>query len=221
MKRIFKRLTALITGCTVLISGHAWAFAAEFGCVNCDLLNVRVSPNTECEVIDRLYEGTTFDIVYTDNGWYNIRMNNGVTGFVSADYVTRVGDIAGGVNPVGHQIASDAHKYLGYSYVYGTAGPNTFDCSGFSSYLYKQYGYSIPRTSFDQSSFGTYVSKENLMAGDLVFFSNRSDRRVNHVGIYVGNNEFIHASTSKRGVVKDSLTSNYYINHYISASRVL
>ena len=135
------------------------------------------------------------------------------------DYVFKTNSLVADTDA--ESIAQNAFNYLGYSYSYGSAGPNSFDCSGFTSYLYKQQGYSIPRTSRDQGNYGTYVEKTELVPGDLVFFSNRSDKTINHVGVYVGNGEFIHASTSTRGVVKDSLSSNYYTNHYITARRIL
>lgn len=218
-----KRIISIII-LTIIISLFAFSVSAtEYAYVNCNLLNVRVSPNTNCKVVRQLPYGTGFDIVYTDNGWYNIRLNDGVTGFVNALYVTKgdIADLSTNSSAVGKEIASNAHNYIGYRYVYGTAGPSSFDCSGFTSYLYKQYGYSLPRSSYDQGRYGTYVDKSNLVAGDLVFFSNRSDRRINHVGLYVGDGNFIHASTSGRGVVKDNLYENYYVNHYISARRVL
>lgn len=195
-------------------------YAYENGFVNCNALNVRVSPNTDCGIVTTLSRGTEFEIIYTDNGWYNIRMQNGVTGFVCADYVTKNQLSAAGGN-VTAKIVSDAYRYIGSRYSYGSSGPNAFDCSGFTSYIYKQSGYSLPRTSTSQGSFGTYVAKENLNPGDLVFFSNRSDRTINHVGIYIGDSNFIHASTSSRGVVLDSLNSSYYINHYVCARRVV
>lgn len=215
-----KKLVSIITAGTVLFNSIG-IFAAEKGRVNCDLLNVRVSPNTECEIIDRMPTGTIFEIIYTDNGWYNIKMDNSVTGFVSADYVTKVKDGYLTGSSIAANIANNAYNYIGYPYSYGSAGPRAFDCSGFTSYLYKQQGYTLPRTSRDQGSFGQHVNKTDLVAGDLVFFSNRSDRVINHVGIYIGNDEFIHASTSLRGVVKDSLNSNYYTKHYVTARRVL
>jgi len=195
--------------------------AEESGYVNCNLLNVRVSPTTSSDIVTQLPYGSRLEIIYADLGWYNVRMENGVTGFVFAPYITKAEIIVPEPNSVGEQVATEAYKYLGYRYVYGTAGPSTFDCSGFTTYLYKQNGVSLPRTASSQGTVGVYINKNELVPGDLVFFSNRSDRRINHVGIYVGNGEFIHASTSTRGVVKDSLSENYYINHYVTARRVV
>ncbi len=198
--------------------------ASERGYVKCDVLNVRESPNTNCGIVDRMTYGTDFEIIYTDNGWYNIKMNNGITGFVSADYVNKTSELSdlfyNGVK-TGAEIAKLAHNYIGSRYSYGSSGPNTFDCSGFTSYLYKQYGYSLPRTSTSQSEIGVQIEKESLVPGDILCFSNRRDRRVNHVGVYVGDGKFIHASTSVRGVVKDELNSDYYVRNYVCARRIL
>ena len=192
--------------------------ATETAYVNCNALNVRTQPNTSCDIVDVLWYGTQFEIIYTDNGWYNIRMANGVTGFVNAAYVTK--EMEQELNLKGKEIAKTVQNYIGYPYVYGSAGPRAFDCSGLTSYVYKQYGLSLPRSSNSQGSVGAYVDKTNLREGDLVFFSNRSDRRINHVGIYIGNNEFVHASTSVRGVVRDNLNESYYVRNYVTARRV-
>lgn len=214
MKKTISLILLLIITFSICVTGAS----AEVGIVGCNGLNVRVSPNTDCKVVTTLKSGTAFEIIYTDNGWYNIKMNNGVTGFVSAAYVTKA---ACAPSAVGTQIADTVKKYIGCSYSYGSSGPRAFDCSGLTSYVYKQYGYNLPRTSASQGNCGVYVNKGNLAAGDLLFFSNRSDRTINHVGIYVGGNNFVHASTSGRGVVMDNLTSSYYVNNYVTARRVL
>lgn len=215
-----KSLFSIILVAILLISVFT-VYANEDAYVNCNLLNVRVSPNTSSEIVAQLPEGSKLEIIYTDLGWYNVRMENGVTGFVFAPYITKAEVVTSMNNEIAKQIATDAHNYIGSRYVYGTAGPYTFDCSGFTSYLYKQYGITLPRTSTSQGQIGTYVDKSALTEGDIVCFSNRSDRRINHVGIYVGDGNFIHASTSVRGVVIDSLYSNYYANHYVTARRVM
>ena len=103
----------------------------------------------------------------------------------------------------GAKVVEYAKKYLGHKYVYGTAGPDTFDCSGFTSYVYKHFGYSLSRTSGGQRSNGKEVKKANLKAGDLVCFSG-------HVGIYIGGNNFIHAANPKKGIIITSLSNSYY-----------
>ncbi len=109
-----------------------------------------------------------------------------------------------------------ARKYLGKRYVWGAAGPYRFDCSGFTSYVCKKNGVAIPRTSLSQSKVGKYVSRGNLKAGDLIFFDTSKRRRgfVNHVGIYIGNNKFIHASSAKKKVVVTSLNTPFYRSRF-------
>lgn len=114
----------------------------------------------------------------------------------------------------GEKVVEYAKKYLGHKYVYGTAGPDTFDCSGFTSYVYKHFGYSLSRTSGGQRSNGKEVKKANLKAGDIVCFSG-------HVGIYIGENNFIHAANPKKGIIITSLSNSYYAKTYITARRII
>ena len=114
----------------------------------------------------------------------------------------------------GEDIVAYAKKFLGYKYVYGASGPNSFDCSGFTSYVYKHFGYSLNRTSGGQRSNGTGVSKSNLEPGDILCFSG-------HVGIYIGGNKFIHAANPSKGVIISSLSESYYVKTYITARRIL
>lgn len=113
-----------------------------------------------------------------------------------------------------------AEKQIGKPYIWGANGPSSFDCSGLTRYIYKEaLGKDIPRTSYDQSTFGQKVDKENLQRGDLVFFDTMNKGRVSHVGIYVGDGEFIHASNPRDGVKKSSLSSSYYEKTYRGARR--
>lgn len=115
-----------------------------------------------------------------------------------------------------------AKKQLGKRYVWGATGPYTFDCSGFTSYVCKKNGVCLPRTSINQSKVGKRVSRNNLKAGDLVFFDTSKRRRgyINHVGIYMGNNKFIHASSAKKKVVITSLEKPFYKSRFKWGSRV-
>lgn len=116
-----------------------------------------------------------------------------------------------------------AKKKLGRRYVWGAEGPGTFDCSGFTSYVYKKTGVNIPRTSRQQSKYGKYVKRQQLRAGDLIFFDTSRRRKgiINHVGIYLGNNKFIHASSAKKKVIITSLKKPFYSQRYKWARRVI
>lgn len=108
---------------------------------------------------------------------------------------------------------------IGVSYKMGGTTTKGFDCSGFTSYVFKKIGLTLPRASTSQYKVGTAVAKSNLKAGDLVFF-NTSGRGVSHVGIYVGGGKFAHSSTSK-GVTITALNSSYFGKRYIGAKRVM
>lgn len=116
-------------------------------------------------------------------------------------------------------IVNTAKKYIGVNYVWGGTTPSGFDCSGYTQYVFAQQGISLPRVSRDQFARGTAVSFENLRAGDLVFFSLDGDKAIDHVGIFIGDGQFINASSSK-GVTIYPMGS-YWKSHYIGAKRVL
>ena len=121
-------------------------------------------------------------------------------------------------NSIGEKLVNLAKSKLGCKYVWGATGPNAFDCSGLTSWCYKQIGISIPRTSLAQSKSGKAVSKSDLQAGDLIFWKTTS-AEVGHVGMYVGNGQFIHAPNKSKPVKYDSLNSSYYKSRYVRARR--
>jgi len=121
--------------------------------------------------------------------------------------------IFNGNNHNNAEVIRIAKRYLGRRYVWGAEGPNSFDCSGFTQYVMrKSKGIKIPRVSRRQAYYGKYVSRRNLKPGDLIFFDTSRRRRgyVNHVGIYIGNNKFIHASSARHRVVITSLERPFY-----------
>lgn len=123
-----------------------------------------------------------------------------------------------GVSETSSQVVNYSYNFLGKPYVYGASGPNAFDCSGFTSYVYRQYGVSLPRTSQSQFGAGYAVSRGNLAPGDLVFFNTVGP--LGHVGMYIGGGDFIHAASSGR-VKVSSLNEGYYSSRYAGARRVM
>lgn len=123
--------------------------------------------------------------------------------------------LAGNHTPLNKTIST----VYGTPYKFGGTSTNGFDCSGFTSYVFKQMGMKLPRSSAAQYKVGTAVAKSNLREGDLVFF-NTSGKGISHVGIYIGNGKFAHASSSK-GIRTDKLDSSYYKKRYVGAKRVL
>ena len=121
----------------------------------------------------------------------------------------------------GAAVVEYAKQYLGYKYISGGTSPSTgFDCSGFTQYVYKHFGISINRTSGAQINNGVAVEKSDLQPGDLVIFNNDANTRIGHVGIYVGDGNFIHASNPSDGVKITTLTTGYYQKRYVGARRV-
>lgn len=125
-----------------------------------------------------------------------------------------------------NDLLSEARSHIGKRYSSGSKGPNAFDCSGFSSYVYRQFGYSLSPSSRDQFNQGEKVDRKDLRKGDLVFFKGRSIKGgVGHVGIVVdadekGNFTFIHAATSK-GITISSCNEAYYASRFIGGKRVI
>lgn len=123
-------------------------------------------------------------------------------------------------NPLIIQLKNLIPKELGKPYIWGGVGPNGYDCSGLVYYLYKKIGINLPRTSRTQVNAGTYVAKKDLKFGDIVFFA-RNGKTINHVGIYVGDGNFVHAPQSGDVVKISTLMSGYYARSYYTARRVV
>ncbi|SFV54586.1 NLP/P60 family protein [hydrothermal vent metagenome] len=122
------------------------------------------------------------------------------------------------------EIESDAKKFLGKRYVWAANGPDCFDCSGFTRYVYRQHGLNIPRHSGNQAEIGTKVEYDELKKGDLVFFDTERQKtgKVNHVGIYLEDGKFIHASSgNKKVVITNFNKKRYYKNHFLWGRRIV
>lgn len=117
------------------------------------------------------------------------------------------------------QLETVVDELVGIGYKYAGSTTDGFDCSGFTSYVFANFGVELPRVSADQATLGTKVSKDELRAGDLVFF-NTSGKRISHVGIYMGDGTFAHASTSK-GITITEMDDRYYAKRYVTARRIL
>jgi len=132
-----------------------------------------------------------------------------------------------GVNPnllTVQNIEYIAKSFLGTPYVWGATGPNKFDCSGFTQWVYRDSGINIPRVSRDQARVGQYVSYDQLQRGDMVFFDTHKKRtgRVSHVGIYLGGGNFIHASSAGKSVVIYNFNQKpFYKKRFLWGRRVL
>ena len=183
--------------------------------VTASALNVRSGPGTDYEKTDKLSAGTVVEVLEESNGWYKID-----SGYISAEYAVIV-DAASAT--LGSEIANYALTFVGYPYVYGGSSPSGFDCSGFTSYVYAQFGISLNRSASNQLDNGTPVSMSELQPGDLVLFkkSGTGSKRASHVGIYIGGNQFVHASTSTVGVIVSNMSDAYYTSGFVGGRRLV
>ena len=193
-----------------------------YGRVNGDAVNVRTAPSTESDTLGTVSGNSILTVNGLTDGWYDVTCESGTRGYIRSDFVDL---LSSAVSANGSGVVALAQQYLGVRYVYGGASPSGFDCSGFTMYIMKQFGYSLPHTATGQwlSGQGTKVSYAEMMPGDLVFFCDPSrslGKACSHAGIYVGNGQFIHASSSKSGVIYSDLTSGYYHNYFVGAIRL-
>lgn len=213
--------------------------------INSTTVNVRQEANTTSSIVTTVALNTEVQVYSEENGWSKVKVNN-VEGYISSSLLSdnkqetsraqkstrkssstknktskKATNTTANVPASGNgsSIVATARKYLGYKYVYGGSSPSTgFDCSGFTSYVFKQHGISLNRTAAGQYSNGVAVSRSNLQPGDLVMFGKSG---INHVAIYIGGGQIIHASTPSTGVRIDSLSTGYYNNNYVGARRIL
>ena len=217
-----------------------------YGRVTGSTVNLRSGPGTGHSVLTQARQNDRAYIIGINEEWFKVIFND-VVGYIRSDYLdlteipyenrdsaksplffrggkstgTPVSPsvLKGNASTSAQKIIATGKKYIGVPYVWGGSTPNGFDCSGFVQYVFRQHGISLPRTSAQQYTVGTAVSKSARIPGDLVFF-NTSGSGVSHLGIYIGNGEFLHASTSK-GVTVSLLSNSYWAVRYVGAKRVL
>lgn len=116
-----------------------------------------------------------------------------------------------------------AKRYIGGKYIWGGETPKGFDCSGYTQYIYKQIGINLPRTALLQSKVGKKIKNKSYQKGDLLFFLTDKKRGIpiTHVGIYLEDNKFIHAASTKKGIIISDLKKSKYGSVFVTASRVL
>lgn len=119
-----------------------------------------------------------------------------------------------------NELLSSAMGFLGVAYRFGGTTPSGFDCSGFMQYIFrKTLAVNLPRTSAEQATIGIHVERANLQPGDMVFFRT-AGKRISHVGMYIGNNRFIHAPRTGKNIEITSLSNKYWNSRYATARRV-
>lgn len=191
-------------------------------------VNFRSAASTSSTILGELKNGTAITVLSTSNGWSKVSYA-GKAGYISADYLVTASSgtaispsntaASVSISAKRQSVLNYAAQFLGVPYVYGGSTPSGFDCSGFTSYVFKNTVGSIPRVAQAQYDATTRVSRDDLLPGDLVFFGS-STSSISHVGIYVGSNQFIHAP-STGDVVKYSSLTGSYATRYQGAGRVI
>lgn len=184
--------------------------ASMIAVVNTETLKVREEPNTDCVVITLIPQGEELEVVeIMENGWIKFLLDD-EEAYVSGDYVdveerlekavTLTELLYGqGVSDVRVDLVQYAKQFVGNPYVWGGASlTNGADCSGFTMSIYKKYGVSLPHHAASQAQLGTKISLSEAQPGDLVFYAKNGV--VNHVAIYIGSGQVIHASSPKTGI---------------------
>jgi len=220
------------------------------GYISGSSVNFRKTPNTSGEIITKLTKNAKVTVITSSDGWTEIEYNGNrgyvsaeyiseqeiaVTSRGSAPRTESnknsktekttnakavVEEPAHTGTVTGADVIAYAKKYLGCKYRAGGSSPSGFDCSGFTTYVYKHFGISISRTSRGQASNGKTVSRDNLAAGDIICFSSsRASKSIGHVGIYVGGGKFIHSANSRQGVIISNVSGDGY--YFVTASRVI
>ncbi len=198
----------------------------QVGILTGDAVRFRAAPSLTADVYDHFYTGSRVTVMGREGDWYLVEAR-GRVGYIYADYVAVPEEDAPTVSADGElteAILQLARENLGAPYCYGGTSPDGFDCSGFVYYCYYlENGISLGgRTATDQYNGGlALASQDELLPGDLVFFASPGTNSIGHVGIYVGNREFIHASTGSWKIKTDSLDGSYWVRNYYGACRVL
>lgn len=221
------------------------------GYITTDGINFREKADTDSKVLKTFATNAKVTILKEEGNWYKIKHNDKegyvLKTYVSEKKVaevtsrssvrreensttqveekkqeeTKTETTTKETSSKGSEVVAMAKKYLGSRYVYGGSSPSGFDCSGFTMYIYKQFGVSLPHSATAQSSKGTKVEKKDLQPGDIVFFTDyKTGKGIGHCGIYVGGGSFIHASTEKTGVITSSIYSGSHAKRYVKAVRI-
>lgn len=202
--QVIKTLT-LNTKVTVISSENEWAYVdvnGTKGYIAENLLTTTPKETSRSGLTTREQRGNTIESTQSTNTSTTTTTTKAVTESTET-------------SKSGSEVVAYAKQFLGCKYVYGGTSTKGFDCSGFTQYVYKHFGINLNRTAAAQYSNGKSVT--SLQAGDLIMFGKSG---INHVGIYIGGNTFIHAANTSRGVTTDTLSTGYYKTNYVGARRI-
>lgn len=205
---------------TSVSSGTTSTSTALTGYIKGNNVRFRAGPDLSSEILRELFYGNAVTILGTDGTWTAISYE-GESGYVFSQYVATgtYQPVSSGGTATGREIADFALQYVGTPYCWGGKDPSTgFDCSGFMYFVFQHFGYTLNRVASEQALNGRHIEASELQPGDLLcFYSGGS--YIGHVGLYIGNNTFVHAATSTTGVITSELTG-YYAKRGFEARRI-
>lgn len=209
----------------------------QSGIITGNNVNVRSGPGLETDIVCRLQQGDVVNVRDQTGEWLKVQLADEQTGWVYQQFVQikmEPDNILAENSPpdadpkpglhslfIG-KILDYAQSLIGISYVYGGASLRGFDCSGFTMFVLGKFGIQLPHEASRQMTMGLDVpSRDDLIPGDLVFFKTLGSKVVNHVGIYLGNNLFIHAASGFGTVRISTLNDSYYVSRYVGGRRMI
>lgn len=196
----------------------------SIGTVKGSGVRLRAAASTDSAILGSYNTGARFTVLDGSNTWKKVQTASGTVGYIHGDYLIITSEAVTdntGSSDIATQLVATAKNYLGVPYVWAGMSPSGFDCSGFVGYVYKLNGYGLYRVAQDiYNNDGRHVSKSELQPGDIICFG-YSTYNITHVGMYIGNGQFIHASSGSGRVVITDLSTNYYTRMYVGAKRVI
>jgi N-acetylmuramoyl-L-alanine amidase len=234
--RFLKQVIVCAVVMLVLSSLTVLTASAEeltYGIVTGSCVNIREESNTSSEILGQLYRGEKVTVLERSGDWVRMSYNDSIQGWMHGDYirirnqeVSRSGGQAdrSTVTSLASELLEYSKRFLGVPYKWAGTSPKTgFDCSGFTQYVFKHFDIDLNRIAADQSRQGEQISKQDLQSGDLVFFdtSGKVNGQITHVGIYIGDGKFIHASSPGSDVKYDTINDGFYQRTYVAGRRII
>lgn len=232
--------TSNVTSTSAQVRNAGHSTVGRIGSVISEKANIYAQRNGRSRVLALCTQDTSLAIVGEIDDWYGALMIDGSTGWIAKKHVklldyqliqskvaaARFGTLTSRSGPVdrsvsaalGHRIVQEAYRYLGVPYVWGGTSNNGLDCSGFVQKVCATVGIRLPRTSREQANVGEPIALDEMQAGDRIFFASKG-HTVDHVGIYIGDNLFIHSSAGRRGVGIDDVTKPFWMQSLVTIRR--
>jgi uncharacterized protein YgiM (DUF1202 family) len=211
----------LVIGLFTVVFGEE---SDERGMITGTMVNLRESASLTARILTVLPQGNLVIIKEREPDWVRVKVENDLEGWINRKYIitdVKTMEMREQLYSRSTRITGLALQYLGYKYRYGGTTPHGFDCSGFTLFIYSQFGWKLPHNAAAQMELGSAVYKDGLIPGDLVFFKTLNSHKINHVGIYVGNGNFVHAASGAGYVKVSSMNDGYYKSKYYCARRLV